>query len=104
MSVYISAHNDFSAAKQQGSRRGVGLQSGSAGTAFLKLLETLEQDGVIERQFATDKSEREFATDKSEREFATDLPENLGGVCGWTVKDGMMEEWQRRRQVTSTSV
>ena len=95
MSVYISAHNDFSAAKQQGSRRGVGLQSGSAGTAFLKLLETLEQDGVIERQ---------FATDKSEREFATDLPENLGGVCGWTVKDGMMEEWQRRRQVTSTSV
>jgi hypothetical protein len=27
------------------------------------------------------------------------LPKNLGGVSGWTVKDGMMEEWQRRRQV-----
>ena len=21
------------------------------------------------------------------------------GVCGWTVKEGMMDEWQRRRQV-----
>ena len=60
----------------------MGLKSGDAGTAFLKLLETLEQQGVIER------------------EFAHDLPENLGGVCGWTVKDGMMEEWQRRRQVS----
>ena len=91
MSVYISAHNDVSAPKQQGWRRGVGLKSGrdvglktgSAGTAFLKLLETLEHQGVIER------------------EFAHDLPENLGGVCGWTVKDSMMEEWLRRRQVIS---
>jgi hypothetical protein len=59
------------------------LQGGSAGPAFLKLLETLEQQGIIERQ------------------FAPDLPKNLGGVSGWTVKDGMMEEWQRRRQVSS---
>jgi hypothetical protein len=59
----------------------LGLQGGSAGPAFLKLLETLEQQGIIERQ------------------FAPDLPKNLGGVSGWTVKDGMMEEWQRRRQV-----
>ena len=58
------------------------LQGGSAGPAFLKLLETLEQQGIIERQ------------------FAPDLPKNLGGVSGWTVKDGMMEEWQRRRQVS----
>ena len=60
----------------------LGLQGGSAGPAFLKLLETLEQQGIIERQ------------------FAPDLPKNLGGVSGWTVKDGMMEEWQRRRQVS----
>ena len=61
------------------------LQGGSAGPAFLKLLETLEQQGIIERQ------------------FAPDLPKNLGGVSGWTVKDGMMEEWQGRRQVSPHS-
>jgi hypothetical protein len=103
LSVYICGHKDVSAAKQQGSRRAVGLQSGSAGAAFLKLLETLEQDGVIEREFATDLPEllrpKASYTSSSEREFATDLPEHLGGVCGWTVKDGMMEGWQRRRQV-----
>ena len=58
------------------------LQGGSAGPVFLKLLETLEYQGIIERQ------------------FALDLPKNVRGVSGWTVKDGMMEEWQRRRQVS----
>ena len=41
---------------------------------FLKLLETLEYQGIIERQ------------------FALDLPKNVRGVSVWTVKDSMMEE------------
>ena len=61
-------------------RWGLFKQGGSAGPAFLKLLEHLENDGVIERQYG-------------------DVPETLGGVSGWIVKEGMMEEWKRRRQV-----
>jgi hypothetical protein len=45
------------------------------------LLEDLEQDNIVERQ------------------FSQEVPETLGGVSGWIVKEGMMEEWQRRRQV-----
>jgi len=66
--------------QQNEPRWGLFKQGGSAGPAFLKLLEELEQDGVIERQFG-------------------DVPESLNGVSGWMVKDGMMETWQRRRQV-----
>mmetsp|Transcript_51861 Transcript_51861/g.161348 ORF Transcript_51861/g.161348 Transcript_51861/m.161348 type:complete len:585 (+) Transcript_51861:135-1889(+) len=77
-------HNQFLWAKRMGQqnepRWGLFKQGGSAGPAFLKLLEDLEKDGVIERH------------------LDARVPENLGGVCGWTVKEGMMDEWQRRRQ------
>ena len=80
----VEKHNQFLWAKRMGHqnepRWGLFKQGGSAGPAFLKLLEDLETDGVIERQ------------------FGTDLPEQLGGVSGWVVKEGMMPEWQRRRQ------
>ena len=61
-------------------RWGLFKQGGSAGPAFLKLLEQLENDGVLDRQYG-------------------DVPETLGGVSGWIVKEGMMDEWKRRRQV-----
>lgn len=78
-------HNQFLWAKRMGQqnepRWGLFKQGGSAGPAFLKLLEDLEQDNIIERQ------------------FSQEVPETLTGVSGWIVKEGMMEEWQRRRQV-----
>jgi hypothetical protein len=67
--------------QQNEPRWGLFKQGGSAGPAFLKLLEELETDGIIERQ------------------FGEQVPENLNGVSGWIVKEGMMEAWQRRRQV-----
>mmetsp|Transcript_29631 Transcript_29631/g.47708 ORF Transcript_29631/g.47708 Transcript_29631/m.47708 type:complete len:629 (-) Transcript_29631:712-2598(-) len=76
-------HNQFLWAKRMGQqnepRWGLFKQGGSAGPAFLKLLEQLEEEGIIERQFGI-------------------VPDTLGGVNGWTVKEGMMENWQRRRQ------
>jgi hypothetical protein len=69
--------------QQNEPRWGLFKQGGSAGPAFLKLLEELEGENVIERQ------------------FGEQVPENLGGVSGWVVKEGMMETWQRRRQVRS---
>jgi hypothetical protein len=77
-------HNQFLWAKRMGQqnepRWGLFKQGGSAGPAFLQFLETLERDGIIDRM------------------LSDDVPENLGGVCGWTIKEGKLEEWQERRK------
>jgi len=82
----LEKHNQFLWAKRMGQqnepRWGLFKQGGSAGPAFLKLLEQLEQDGILERQYG-------------------DVPDNLGGVSGWIVKEGRMDEWKTRRQVSA---
>eukprot|EP00960_Hanusia_phi_P052135 761266-Hanusia_phi.AAC.1 len=73
-----------------------GKKGGSAGPAFLKLLEDLEKDGVIERHLDARVPEN---LGGEMRVSLVDMLKLVEGVCGWTVKEGMMDEWQRRRQV-----
>ncbi|EKX42625.1 hypothetical protein GUITHDRAFT_153494 [Guillardia theta CCMP2712] len=54
-------------------------QTLSSGNSFLQFLEVLETDGVVVRHFGK-------------------VPSRLKGICGWTVKDHMMDEWHRRRR------
>mmetsp|Transcript_46788 Transcript_46788/g.110169 ORF Transcript_46788/g.110169 Transcript_46788/m.110169 type:complete len:174 (-) Transcript_46788:117-638(-) len=80
----VERHNQFLWAKRMGQenepRWGLFKKGGSAGPAFLSLLEKLEQDGILERS------------------FANHVPDNLNGVSGWTIKEGKMEEWHLRRK------
>uniref|UniRef100_A0A7S0EG25 Uncharacterized protein n=1 Tax=Hanusia phi TaxID=3032 RepID=A0A7S0EG25_9CRYP len=54
-------------------------QALSSGSSFLQFLEVLENDGIVVRHFGK-------------------VPSRLRGICGWTVKERMMEEWHKRRR------
>jgi len=56
-----------------------GKEQNGGGPSFLRFLEQLEKDGVVTRHLG-------------------DVPPILRGISGWTVNDGMMEEWQKRRR------
>ncbi|EKX53188.1 hypothetical protein GUITHDRAFT_160972 [Guillardia theta CCMP2712] len=74
--THRSAKRSRSSSDSDGEKEG---KENGGGPSFLKFLELLEKDGVVTRHMG-------------------DVPPTLRGIAGWTVNDGMMEEWQRRRR------